>query len=385
MKILHTSDWHVGKKIRGNSRIDEHRAVLAEITEHAGDYDVDVVLIAGDLFESSAPTPESEELVYRTLLDLADTGASVALIGGNHDNTRRLSALRPLFDLGNVHVVAEPARPADGSVIEIDIDGEALNLAMLPFVSQRGIVRAGDLMGSAAFEHVGAYADRLRMLVETLTAGFTPDSVNVLMVHAFVLGGALGGGERSSHVALDYAVPATIFPLSATYVALGHLHRPQKVPGATAIHYCGSPLQLDFGESGEAKQVNLVEAHPGKPAAVTPVALRSGTPLETISGTFDELADAAGDVADVWLRVIVSEPRRAGLADDVRALFGEHVVQVDIDALEDDRRSSDRAARIGRSPHDLFVEYLATRGVSDSRLTALFDELLEAADEPALQ
>ena len=142
--LLHTSDWHVGKAIRGASRADEHRAVLAEIADLAASNEVDVVLVAGDLFDSATPSPESEQIVYEALLALARTGATVAVIAGNHDNARGLRAVAPLLALGNVHLVAEPQRPDDGGVWSITTrDGTPVRIAMLPFVSKRGIVRAG--------------------------------------------------------------------------------------------------------------------------------------------------------------------------------------------------------------------------------------------------
>ena len=107
MRLLHTSDWHVGKTIRGRSRHDEHEAVLGEIVEITKDREVDVVLVAGDLFESAAPTPESEALVYKTLLRLSEHAQHVVVIAGNHDNPRRLGAVAPLLALGNVRVVTE--------------------------------------------------------------------------------------------------------------------------------------------------------------------------------------------------------------------------------------------------------------------------------------
>src|SRR3954451_899892 len=100
--LLHTSDWHVGKAIRGASRADEHRAVLAEIAELVGAHDADVVVVAGDLFDSATPSPESEQIVYEALLALASTGATVVVIAGNHDNARGLRAVAPLLALGNV-------------------------------------------------------------------------------------------------------------------------------------------------------------------------------------------------------------------------------------------------------------------------------------------
>ena len=102
MKLLHTSDWHVGKAIRGASRADEHRDVLAEIAAVAEAESVDLVVVAGDLFDTSTPSPESEEIVYRALLALSRTGTTVAVIAGNHDNARRLRAVAPLLRLGDV-------------------------------------------------------------------------------------------------------------------------------------------------------------------------------------------------------------------------------------------------------------------------------------------
>ena len=106
--VLHTSDWHVGKAIRGHSRADEHRAVLAEIAGVAAEHTVDLVVVAGDLFETSAPTPESESIVYRALLDLAATGAEVVVVSGNHDNAHRLRAVAPLLELCLLYTSPSP-------------------------------------------------------------------------------------------------------------------------------------------------------------------------------------------------------------------------------------------------------------------------------------
>ena len=266
MRLLHTSDWHVGKAIRGHSRADEHRAVLAEIASIAGEHEVDLVVVAGDLFETAAPSAEAEQIVYRALLDLAGTGAEVAVIAGNHDNARRLRAVTPLLELGRVHVVTQPRAADEGGVRTVPTaSGGPLQLVALPFVSQRGIVRSEQLMEQAAYEHAQDYAERLQLLIHTLVDACDPEVPTVVAAHAFVRGGAPGGGERLAHLVEEYAVAAQSFPASVAYVALGHLHRPQKLPGGPAIHYCGSPLQLDFGEEDEAKQVNLVELAPGAP------------------------------------------------------------------------------------------------------------------------
>ncbi len=374
MRLLHTSDWHVGKLMRGASRADEHRAVLAEMAAVAAAESVDLVLVAGDLFETSAPGPESEQVVYQGLLDLAEV-APVLVVAGNHDNARRLEAVAPLLTLGRVQVRTQVARPEDGGVVRVDAGGTPVQVAMLPFVSKRGIVRADALMRDDAYQLSQAYTERLGVLVGALTGGFAADTVNVVCAHAFAAGGTMGGGERSVHTIEDYSLSALAFPVTAQYVALGHLHRSQDVPGPTRIRYSGSPLQLDFGETADVKSVTVVDLEPGVPAAVREVRLDSGRRLRTLRGTLADLEPLAGTTGDDFLRIVVTDRRRAGLADEVRTLF-PHCVDVLVQS-PDDAPAAVRAPVAGRSPSQLFQGYLDSAGVDDPRLQVAFDELLE--------
>ena len=378
IRLLHTSDWHVGKTIRGISRADEHRAVFNEIVGITADHEVDVVLVAGDLFETAAPGPDAEQIVWATLLELASVAKHVVVIAGNHDNPRRLAALSDVFALGNVYLVAEPKRPDEGGVIHIDIDStdgttELLDIIALPFVSKRGIVRSDALMELEAFELQGVYADRIGRLLELLTAERRDDALQIVMSHGFVLGGGTAGGERPAHLADEYALPAQLFAASTNYVALGHLHKAQKIPGATAIHYAGSPLQLDFGDPDANKSVTLVDLTEGAPAKTTKVKLTSGRRLRTLTGTLDELREA--ETGDDWLRVRVNEARRPDLADQVREILGPRCVDVLVDSPTEPAEQRQRL-RSGRSPQELFEAYLADLNISDARLTTVFDELL---------
>lgn len=379
VRILHTSDWHIGKTIRGLSRADEHRAVLAEVVDTARDHSVDIVLVAGDLFETSAPTAESETIAWQALLGLAEATQHVVVIAGNHDNPRRLEALRDLARLGNIHIVAEPRRPDDGGVIELDVDGQPVNVAALPFVSKRGIIRADQLMNDEAYENAGAYSERVQSIIGALDAACSDGALRIVMAHGFVMGGNAGGGERPAHLADEYAVQAQAFPVGANYVALGHLHKAQKVPGPTAIHYSGSLLQLDFGDADAKKSVSIVDLKPGAPAAVTLVPLTQGRQLRTVVGTLDELRKR--DVGDAWLRVRVREARRGDLADDVRALFGEQCVDVFVESPDKEvAKTRARELVATRSPSELYADYLTSLGVDDPALVAYFDELLLGLD-----
>lgn len=393
MRILHTSDWHVGKTIRGRSRAAEHVAVLGEIASIASREAVDLVLVVGDLFDTAAPTPEAERIVYRALLDLAGDGRQVVVVAGNHDNPRRLAAVAPLLDLGGVHVATAIARPEDGGVLEVEAGGQLARIALLPFPSQRYVVTAADLMGVDPSAHAQKYDDRVRRIIGSLTSGFRDDAVNVIAAHLMVAGGVLGGGERSAHTIFDYYVSAAGFPATAHYVALGHLHRAQVIEGPCPIRYCGSPLQMDFGEQADRKAVLLVDAEPGTPVSVREVPLESGCVLATLRGTMAELealanerASARDDAANgEYLRIFVREKARIGLAEEVRELFPT-AVEVKIDSPSAPESVSQRVSRRGRSPHELFELYLAEQNLDDPRLLTLFDELLDEAergdDEP---
>ncbi len=234
-------------------------------------------------------------------------------------------------------------------------------------------------MSQEAFQNVGAYAEQMRGIVGALTADFGGGAVNLVVAHAMVRGGQAGGGEREAQTAFeDYWVDASVFPGSASYVALGHLHLAQKLPGGAPIWYSGSPIQVDFGEAGAGKHVVVIEAAPGLPASIEPIPLTAGEQLRTLTGTFAELEAVAAseDLDGTWLRVRVTEPARAGLADDVRALLGDRVVEVRIEAAAGSE-ARPRAARSGRGPHELFAAYLAEQDIEDDRLAALFATLLD--------
>ncbi len=382
MRLLHTSDWHVGKAIRGHSRVDEHRSVLAEIVSVAADEGSELAIVAGDLYETAAPSAESESVVTTALLELAQV-CPVVVVSGNHDNARRLAAVAPLMDLARITVATQPLPPSDGGRRLITVEsGAVADVALLPFVSQRGIVRTTELMGNAAFQNAQSYGDRMQRLIAALTAGMSAETVNIMVAHAFVAGAASGGGERAAHIADEYGVSAIDFPPSLQYVAVGHLHRPQQMLGATAIHYSGSPLQLDFGESEQQKVVNIVDVEPGIPAKVRAVPLSSGRPLLTLTGTLADLknqvsamdSDQRASLSDSWIRARITERSRLGLADEVRELLGSGVVDVRIEAPVDVApRSTRRTSE--RSPAQLFSQYLSEAGVAEPQLEQAFSDL----------
>ena len=371
MKVLHTSDWHVGRRIRGRDRSEEHRAVLAEIVALAADNDVDLTVVAGDVFDTASPTPVSEEIVWRALLDLSEV-SQVLVVAGNHDNPARLDAVAPLLERAGVIVVGAARSPDEGGVVHLADAG--VKVGMLPFVSQRGIVKAEDIMGSDPDQHAGQYEERMRRVIESLTSGMTTETVNLLVSHLTVYGALAGGGERTAHI-FGYAVPSNLFPGHLSYVALGHLHRQQKMPHSSAVWYSGSPLQLDFGEVNDQKGALLVKAEPGRPASVEELPIFAGRRLISIKGSLGQVLARADEVGDAHVRVVLQETARVGLADEVRAAIPD-AVEVVLESPEQ-RRPEETQPRQGLDPVEAFARYLADRDASDPKVEGLFSELLD--------
>jgi DNA repair protein SbcD/Mre11 len=379
MKFLHTSDWHIGKTLKGRSRLAEQAEVLKQIVGFAASEAVDAVLIAGDLYETSTPSAEAQRLVVHTLIELHNTGAEVIAMAGNHDHAGTFDAYRPLMAAVGIHLVGQ-VRPADaGGVVSFAAKstGEHVNVAVLPFLTTRYAVRASELLSQTPAEHSGAYDQQVRDMIDHLKTGFTDNAVNVFMAHLTITGGALGGGERAAQTIFAYYVPATAFGPDPHYVALGHLHRRQQMTAACPVHYSGSPIAVDFGEEENTNVVLLVEASPATPASITEMPVTARRRLRTVRGTVAQLAGSAESYGDDYLRVYVQEPTRAGLRDEVIDLL-PNAFEVRIDPQF--AASAERPAppdRSDRSPVELFDEFCAQRQIEDPRLDALFMQLLD--------
>jgi exonuclease SbcD len=377
VRILHTSDWHVGKVLKGRDRHEEHKAVLAGVIEIARAERPDLVLIAGDLYDTAAPTPAATRLVTRALSALRQTGAQVVAIGGNHDNGPALDALRPWAESAGITLRgAVSANPAEHLITGETADGERWQLVALPFLSQRYAIRATEMYELTAAEASQTYADHIARLIARLAEGFDqPGVVNLLTAHLTVVGASTGGGEREAHTIMGYAVPATVFPSNAHYVALGHLHRSQQVIGPCPVRYSGSPLAIDFGEEENICSVSIVDVTADRAAKVRDVPVTAALTLRTVRGSLEQLATV--DLPDAWLRVFVREVPRVGLREDVQELLPNALeVRIDPDMVPD-VAGARMAQRAGRTPRQLFGDYLDSRGTAEEGVRELFDTLYD--------
>lgn len=397
MKFLHTSDWHVGRTISMRSRESEHEAALQQILTYARENAVDCLLIAGDVFDSSAPPPEAERLVYEFLRELHGAEIPAVLIAGNHDHPRRIEAIAPLLRTLDIHALGEPRRAQDGGSITITSrDGkETAVIAALPWVTERRAVDFSTLM-QGPDKAILSYAESVAQAMTNLATAFQSQTVNVLMSHALVNDAVVGagGGERALSLAMGiYGIQRQRFPGQAQYVALGHVHKPQEVVASPAAWYSGSLLQLDFGEAEQAKSINLVELHPRLPAKVAQLPLENGirrlidvgSPLRGVA--LNELPSHVERVGDAWLRVFIDlEMPVANLPAMVREVL-PNAVQV----IRSRAAAQPEAAAAPETPltqEDLFGAFYRSdlgRSMEPSAATmALFRRLLhEEADVAA--
>jgi exonuclease SbcD len=381
MRLLHTADWHVGRTIRGRARTEEFAAALDEVVGVARQEAVDAVLVAGDLYDHRSPTPEAEALVVEALVRLHEAGIQVVAVPGNHDSPLRLEALVPLLRRVGVHVVPRVVPPQRGSVVEVPSrDGsEAALVACVPFVPERRFGDAAALF-EATEEWYQSYAEGMGRLLAAMAGAFRPDRVNVLMAHLFTDGAIPGGGEHQVTIGIEYAVSPSRLPGTASYVALGHVHRPQAVRGAPSpTRYAGSLLQLDFGERDQRKSVAVVEAGPGRPARVVEVPLSAGRPLLDVEGTLEEVLDKGGRHPEAYLRVFVrTDGPVPGLAERVRdALPGAVDVQLRYERTEPVPAGPSLSSL---EPREQFVaHYRREHGVEEvpPEILAAFDEAYE--------
>lgn len=267
MRILHTADWHLGHRLYDRDRTPEHRAALAWLLDTIEEENVDVLVVAGDIFDVANPSNQARELYYEFLGQLARTKCAAAVIvGGNHDSPTMLDAPREVLRWLNLHVVGAARTQVQEEVVEIaapDGDGPGVIIAAVPYLRERDIRKAK--FGETSEErlaglqegisgHYREVADAAIALRQNL------DTPIIATGHLFA-GGASDHAEKKSYIyqADEHNIEGGQFPEVFDYVALGHIHRAQRVGGAEHIRYCGSLVPLTFVEGEQVRSVRIVD------------------------------------------------------------------------------------------------------------------------------
>ncbi|MFN8169094.1 MAG: exonuclease SbcCD subunit D [Candidatus Nanopelagicales bacterium] len=384
MRLLHTSDWHLGRSFHRVDLAAEQGVFLDWLLEEAVRREVDAVLVAGDVFDRAVPPVDAVRLASRSLAAFAAAGIPVVVLAGNHDSATRLGFGAELAEAAGVHVrtrVEDVARP----VVLHDEHGP-VHVYAVPYLDP-DVVHGALGVGRSHAAVLGAAMGQVRDHL----AGHPARSV--VVAHAFVSGGAPSDSERDIRVGGVHDVPASLFD-GVDYVALGHLHRAQAVHGSTAtIRYSGSPLAYSFSEAGHRTSVTVVDVAADGGVRTELVPTPVPRPVGSIAGRLDDLlADPAlADREQHWLQVTLTDPRRPDaplealrsrfphvLVVEFRPEGGEVAVDADLARL---RAAGDDPVEVGRA----FLAYVAGGEPTDAEMAVLAtaDELARRRrDEP---
>ena len=339
MKIIHTADWHIGQRLHERSRLDEHEQFLDWLLETIQRRKVDLLLVSGDIFDTSLPSAEATNLYYRFLYRLYDeTDAYAVITAGNHDSPRHLEAPQEFLKMGRIYVVGLSVEAAE-CVFPFPPDDPRVMVAAVPYLSESDLRH---LSYEAEAEKNERYREWLKAFYADCVSCMPAELPKVLMGHLFVQGGKVTDSERNIQIGGATAIHASDFPDGVNYVALGHLHRPQAIKGAAyPIRYSGSPIPLRFNESNYRKAVYLLElSDDGMLALDETIEIPVFKELCTVEGNEGAILWEAGtgmwDGRYIQVKLKLKEPA-VGIGDKIRQVFSERggeVLSVEVELPE---------------------------------------------------
>ncbi len=392
MKILHTSDWHLGRSLYGRKRYDEFSSFLDWLSNKIQEEQIDVLFVAGDVFDTSTPSNRAQELYYQFLCRVSTSSCRhVIIIGGNHDSPSFLNAPKNLLRALNVYVVGSITNDLNDEVIVLYSDDtpEAIVCAV-PYLRDRDIRTVEGLK-----KH---YADVCSIAEHKLTkfknSGYA-DIPILAMGHLFTAGGKTvdGDGVRELYVGSLAHVEQDVFPSSIDYLALGHLHVPQVVGSTAHIRYCGSPIPMGFGEASQEKKVVIVEFNSTKPN-IQELSVPCFQRLVRIVGSLDDihvkLEELKKEESDAWLEI---EYTGRDIIGSLREIIDEALIDSAMEVRRiKNRRLIDRViSKVAEEETlddldtgDVFNRCLDAFEVPDEdrgELTASYNEIIKSLDE----
>ncbi len=380
MRLLHTSDWHLGRSLISVPLIDDQRIFLQWLVDQVREHEVDALLITGDVYDRAVPSVEAIGLLEWALVELART-ADIIVIPGNHDSPTRLGFAGPLLEAARVHVRASVSDIAR-AVVLIDKDGEQCSVYCIPYLEPT--LQADRLQSERTHEGVLAAA------MSIIRASHDPQTPMVVLSHAFITGGYSSESERDVRVGGIPDAPISLFK-GASYVALGHLHRPQLVGEGSGViaRYAGSPLAYSFSEEGQQKSVVLIDLAPSGECEIELLLAPQPRALTTIRG---ELAELLGghqyeEVEQHWIRAVLTDSRRPERPmDRLRERF-PHTLQLEFapDGIVPGHLPSALPMSL-QDPAEVtaqFIEYVTGTGPSEQELTLIQEAVVRVRTSAA--
>ena len=314
MKILHTSDWHLGKYLEKYSRIEEQEKFIEELENICDRENIDLIIIAGDIYDTSNPPILAERLFFKAMKRLSLNGKRpIVIVSGNHDSSSKLLSPSPLaYEFGIIiqgrldteAVVSkyenfEITRSGEG-FFEIEIKGEKAVFLTVPYITEKGInevIFKSDEESNMQKE----FSDKVKSILDDLSKNYRDDTINIIVSHLFVKGGIECDSERKiQSIGGTYAIDSSIFPEKTQYVALGHLHRYQQVKNANCLaYYSGSPIRYSKSEVGYEKVVLVLDIKANQEPMLKKVALTDYKPINIFKcDSYEDAVNSLNSVAN---------------------------------------------------------------------------------------
>lgn len=398
MRILHTSDWHLGKNLEGHSRLAEQERFLDELVNIVEEREIDLILIAGDIYDTSNPPAQAERLFYNSVKRLSRNGERpVIIVAGNHDNPDRLVAASPLAYDHGVVLLGKPKSTieigkygsfqvvdAGEGFLEMEIKGERVVILTLPYPSEQ---RLNELLSEEIEEEARrkSYSERIGEIFSILSDKYREDTINLAISHLFVMGGEEVGSERPIQLGGSLTVDANHLPRNAHYVALGHLHKPQKVVGSGKLkaYYSGSPIEYSKKEIHYSKCVYMVDVNVGEEVKVEEVYLKNYKPIEVWKcKSIEEALKRCQDDGerDIWVYLEI-ETDRVMTQSEIKEMkkLRPHIVEIKPVFKEMEKEEEEIADITSMRIEDLFKDYYIYRnGVNPTEeLMDLFSTIVQ--------
>jgi len=294
MRILHTADWHLGKRLEQSERTEEHQAFLTWLIQTLQSERIDVLIVAGDIFDTGSPSNAAFEQYYGFLRQVKNTCCrEVIIIGGNHDSISTLNAPQSLLKYFNVHIIGGVPQEFADQIIELSDEQGQLELVVcaVPFLRDRDIRLsiAGETLEERESRIKQGITDHYHRFL-THIEDYKLNKIPVIATgHLFAAGSATSDSEKEIHVGNLGQIGGDQFPKEFDYVALGHIHRPQVINKMNHIRYSGSPIPLSFSETEDKKLVIVLEFQSGEMTALTEIEVPCSRRLIRIKGSFDKV------------------------------------------------------------------------------------------------
>lgn len=323
MKILHSADWHLGKNLENHSRLEEQKLFLEDFCKMADDNNVDLVIVAGDIYDTAVPPIPAEMLLYNSLKKLSNGGSRlIVVIAGNHDSPDKITAAAPLAMEHGIIMVGTPKTivpvgeygkhkvvASNEGMIEVEINGEKAVVLTVPYPSEKRLneILYSDM--STDEEKLESYHERMKLLFTNLEKYYREDTINIATTHLFAAGATKTGEERMIELGGSQILGVDCFPATAQYIALGHIHKPQILDGSDGkIRYSGSPIHYNKREVNYDKSCVLVELEPQKDAIITTLPIPVYKPIEVwecdgVEAAIEKCKENAGKSSYVYLEI----------------------------------------------------------------------------------